>query len=80
MRSEWKSIQLQERISYNVTDVNYDDNNDKSSEPATPIATGGFVPKHSTSINPRRAAWEEWSSDVTSDDDATAIASKQPHL
>ena len=70
MRSEWKSIQLQERISYN----------DKSSEPATPIATGGFVPKHSTSINPRRAAWEEWSSDVTSDDDATAIASKQPHL
>ena len=62
MRSEWKSIQLQERISYNDTDVNYDDNNDKSSEPATPIATGDFVPKHSTSINPRRAAWEEWSS------------------
>ena len=80
MRSEWKSIQLQERISYNATDVNYDNNNEKSSETATPIATGGFVPKHSTSISPRRAACEEWSADVTSDDDATAIASKQPQL
>ena len=41
-RREWRGIQLQETISYNVTVIIDDDNKNKRSRTSTPIATEGL--------------------------------------